>query len=223
MLLCLTLFDDAVLRRILPARLLDLVEARAKHQTPRRAATIAINAVAMLMVFLSLVQMDERFGGSPPGPALAIDDLFEPFHIVSPYGLFSVMTTTRNEIIVEGSDDGEQWREYEFRYKPAELTRRPLWNIAHQPRLDWQMWFAALDDAQRSPWFSRFLERLLENEPSVIALLERNPFPDRPPIYVRAELYDYTYAGNDDHAGRWWNRRLTGLYFPKARLKSKDE
>jgi lipase maturation factor 1 len=99
MLLCLTLFDDAVLRRILPARLLDLVEARAKHQTPRRAATIAINAVAMLMVFLSLVQMDERFGGSPPGPALAIDDLFEPFHIVSPYGLFSVMTTTRNEII----------------------------------------------------------------------------------------------------------------------------
>jgi lipase maturation factor 1 len=95
------------------------MKARAKHQTPRRAATIAINAVAMLMVFLSLVQMDERFGGSPPGPALAIDDLFEPFHIVSPYGLFSVMTTTRNEIIVEGSDDGEQWREYEFRYRPG--------------------------------------------------------------------------------------------------------
>jgi predicted DCC family thiol-disulfide oxidoreductase YuxK len=223
MLLCLTLFDDAALRRILPARLLGLVEARKEGQAPRRVVTILVKAVAVLMVFLSLVQMDERFGGSPPGPALAVDDLFEPFHIVSPYGLFSVMTTTRNEIIVEGSDDGVQWREYEFRYKPGELMRRPPWNIAHQPRLDWQMWFAALDDAQRVPWFSGFLERLLEDEPSVMALLERNPFPDKPPTYVRAELYDYTYAGNDDHAGRWWNRRLAGLYFPKARLETKGE
>jgi predicted DCC family thiol-disulfide oxidoreductase YuxK len=220
MLLCLTLFDDAALRRILPARLLWLARASAQKQSRRRATTIVINAVAVLMVFLSLVQMGERFGGSPPGPALAIDDIFEPFHIVSPYGLFAVMTTTRNEIIVEGSDDGVQWREYEFRYKPGDVERRPPWNIPHQPRLDWQMWFAALDDAQRSPWFSRFLERVLENEPSVIALLKRNPFPDKPPTYVRAELYDYTYPGNDDHsAGRWWNRRLAGLYFPEAHLK----
>ena len=176
--------------------------------------TIFVNAVALLMVFLSLMQMDERFGGDPPGPALAIDALFEPFHIVSPYGLFAVMTTTRDEIIVEGSDDGVQWREYEFRYKPGDLMRRPPWNIPHQPRLDWQMWFAALDDAQRVPWFSRFLERLLENEPSVIGLLERNPFPDKPPTYVRAELYEYSYAGNDHSAGRWWNRRLAGLISP---------
>jgi lipase maturation factor 1 len=150
--------------------------------------------------------------------------MFEPFHIVSPYGLFAVMTTTRNEIIIEGSDDGVRWREYEFRYKPGDVGRRPPWNIPHQPRLDWQMWFAALDDPQRLPWFSRFLERLLENEPSVTALLERNPFPDKPPTYVRAEFYDYTYAGNDDHAaGRWWDRRLTGLYFPAARLKAEGE
>ena len=163
--------------------------------------------------------MDERFGGSPPGSALAIDDLFEPFHIVSPYGLFSVMTTTRNEIIVEGSDDGVQWREYEFRYKPGDLMRRPPWNIPHQPRLDWQMWFAALDDAQRVPWFSRFLERLLENEPSVTGLLERNPFPDKPPTYVRAEFYEYSYAGNDRAAGQWWNRRLAGTLFPQGALE----
>ena len=119
------------------------------------------------MVALSLVQMDERFGGDPPGPALAIDEMVEPFHIVSPYGLFSVMTTKRDEIIVEGSNDGQHWREYEFRYKPGDINRPPPWNIPHQPRLDWQMWFAALDDPQRRPWFSRFLERLLENEPSV--------------------------------------------------------
>jgi predicted DCC family thiol-disulfide oxidoreductase YuxK len=222
MLLCLPLFDDAALRRILPSRLVGL--ARAKSQPPRRAATFVVNAIALLMVALSLAQMDERFGGNPPELALTIDDAFEPFHIVSPYGLFAVMTTTRNEIIVEGSDDGVEWREYEFRYKPGDVERPPPWNIPHQPRLDWQMWFAALDDPQRSPWFSRFLERLLENEPTVTALLERNPFPDKPPTYVRAELYEYTYAGKDDHAaGRWWDRRLAGLYFPKARLKGEGE
>jgi predicted DCC family thiol-disulfide oxidoreductase YuxK len=224
MLLCLPLFDDKALRRILPPRLLGLAQARAKTQPPRRAVTIVVNAAALLMVFLSLVQMVERFGGSPPELALTIDDAFEPFHIVSPYGLFAVMTTTRNEIIVEGSDDGVQWREYEFRYKPGDVERRPLWNIPHQPRLDWQMWFAALDDPQRLPWFSQFLERLLGNEPSVTALLKTNPFPDKPPTYVRAEFYDYTYARDDDHAaGRWWERRLAGLYFPKARLKAKGE
>ena len=222
MLLCLTLFDDAALRRILPARLVGLMPAAA--QPPRRATTIAVNTAAALMVFLSLVQMDGRFGGDPPELAVAIDEAFEPFHIVSPYGLFAVMTTTRDEIIVEGSDDGVHWREYGFRYKPGDVNRRPPWNIPHQPRLDWQMWFAALDDAQRLPWFSRFLERLLENQPSVIALLESNPFADKPPVYVRAELYEYTYAGAAEHtAGRWWNRRLVGLYFPKAHLKLKAE
>ena len=220
MLLCLTLFDDAALRRILPSR---LARTGAKSQTPRRMVTIAVNAIALLMVFLSLVQMDERFGGNPPGPALAIDEMFEPFHIVSPYGLFSVMTTERDEIIVEGSDDGQQWREYEFRYKPGDIKRAPPWNIPHQPRLDWQMWFAALDDPQRIPWFSRFLERLLENEPSVTGLLEKNPFPDKPPTYVRAELYEYTYAGSDHAPGQWWERRLAGLYFPKARLRTQAE
>ena len=222
MLLCLPLFDDASLRRPLPSRVLEFAQARAKNQVPRQAATIAVNAAALMLVALSLVQMDEQFGGSPPALAAAIDDLFEPFHLTSPYGLFAVMTTTRDEIIIEGSIDGVQWREYEFRYKPGDVNRRPPWNIPHQPRLDWQMWFAALDGAEQNPWFSRFLERLLQNEPSVTALLERNPFPDHPPTYVRAELYKYTFAGNDDH-GRWWERRLAGLYFPKAHLKAKGE
>jgi predicted DCC family thiol-disulfide oxidoreductase YuxK len=218
MLLCLPLFDDAALRRILPPR---LAQAGARTPGPRGKVTIAVSAVAALMVALSLVQMDERFGGAPPAPLLAIDGAFEPFHIVSPYGLFAVMTTTRDEIIVEGSDDGVHWREYQFRYKPGDVNRRPPWNIPYQPRLDWQMWFAALDDAQGEPWFSRFLERLLENEPSVIALLKSNPFPDKPPVYVRAELYQYTYARKG--TGRWWDRRLVGLYFPKAHLRLKSE
>ena len=161
-----------------------------------------------------------RFGGSPPEAAQAVDDFIEPLHIVSSYGLFAVMTTERNEIVVEGSNDGAEWREYDFLYKPGDVMRRPRWNIPHQPRLDWQMWFAALDNPRYLPWFTRFLERLLANEPTVTALLERNPFPDKPPIYVRAQFYDYTFAGSEEKAmGRWWDRRLLGLYFSVVELK----
>jgi hypothetical protein len=98
--------------------------------------------------------------------------------------------------------------------------RAPPWNIPHQPRLDWQMWFAALDNPQRLRWFWRFLERLLENEPTVTALLASNPFADKPPLYVRAQFYDYTFAGSEEKAaGQWWDRRLLGQYFPAVHLK----
>jgi hypothetical protein len=102
------------------------------------------------------------------------------------------------------------------------VTRAPLWNIPHQPRLDWQMWFAALDNPRRLRWFWSFMQRLLENEPSVTALLEKNPFAAKPPTYVRAEFYDYTFANSEQKAaGQWWNRRLLGQYFPAVRLKAR--
>jgi predicted DCC family thiol-disulfide oxidoreductase YuxK len=220
MLLCLPLFDDAALQKVLPRRLIRLLPVHAENNAPRRAGTVIVSALALLIVFCSLVQMDERFGRSPPAVAQAVDRLIEPLHIVSGYGLFAVMTTERDEIVIEGSYDGVAWREYEFRYKPGDVARRPRWSIAHQPRLDWQMWFAALDDPRRLPWFWHFLQRLLENEPAVTALLEKNPFPDKPPVYVRAQFYDYTYVGSEEKAkGLWWDRRSLRLYFPMAQLK----
>ena len=185
MLLCLPLFDDAALRSVLPRW---LAEPRPKPTTPRRAVTVAVSAIAVLIVFCSLVRMDQRFGGQPPAFARTITGWVGPFQIVSGYGLFAVMTTQRREIVIEGSHDGIEWHEYEFRYKPGDLMRAPLWNIPHQPRLDWQMWFAALDNPQRLRRFWRFLERLLENEPTVTALLEKNPFADKAPLYVRAQF-----------------------------------
>jgi predicted DCC family thiol-disulfide oxidoreductase YuxK len=220
MLLCLPLFDDAALQKILPRRLIRLLPVRAKNNAPPRAVTVIVGTLALLIVFCSLVQIDERFGGSPPVVAQTIDRLIEPLHIVSSYGLFAVMTTKRDEIVIEGSYDGVEWREYEFRYKPGDVARRPRWNIPHQPRLDWQMWFAALNDPRRLPWFWRFVQRLLENEPTVTALLEKNPFPDNPPVYVRAQFYEYTYADSDEKTkGIWWERRSLGLYFPVVHLK----
>ena len=219
MLLCLPLLDDAALERILPAGLLRRLP-RVQSSPRSRTRSVAVGALAVLIVFCSLVEMDARFGGKPPAFAARVAESVEPFHIVSGYGLFAVMTTERDEIVLEGSYDGIEWREYEFRYKPGDLMRRPRWNIPFQPRLDWQMWFAALDDPNHLRWFGRFLERVLQNEPAVTALLERNPFPLEPPTFVRAKFYDYTYADRAEKArGVWWERRLLGLYFPESRLK----
>jgi lipase maturation factor 1 len=206
---------------VLPQRAVHWLHGRfTVSVTPRRASSLIVGALAVLIVFCSLVQMDARFGGSPPSLPAAIEEWLEPAHIVSGYGLFAVMTTERNEIAIEGSDDGIVWREYQFPDKPGELDRRPPWNIPHQPRLDWQMWFAALEDPRNLNWFPRFLERLLRNEPAVTGLLRVNPFPDSPPRYVRAKFYDYTYATPRQKAqGLWWNRRLLGLYYPQVQLR----
>ena len=222
--LCLPLFDDAALRKLLPPRVLRALPVQVEDGQARRATAVGAGALALLLVFCSLVEMDMRFGGHPPAPAQALDRFIEPLHLVSSYGLFAIMTTKRDEIVIEGSSDGSEWREYEFRYKPGDLARRPPWNIPHQPRLDWQMWFAALDDPRRLPWFWRLLQRLLEDEPSVTRLLQKNPFADKPPVYVRAWFYDYGFAADAAKSrGMWWERQSLGPYFPIVRLDAHDK
>ncbi|MBV8877407.1 MAG: lipase maturation factor family protein [Gammaproteobacteria bacterium] len=222
--LCLPLLDDAALRRMLPARLTPRPAITRPHGPRGRVGRIVVGAVTLLIVFCSLVEMDMRFGGNPPALAQSVDRFFEPLHIVSSYGLFAIMTTRRDEIIIQGSSDGIEWREYEFRYKPGSLNRAPPWNFPHQPRLDWQMWFAALDDPRRLPWFWRLLERLLENEPTVTALLESNPFADAPPTYLRAGFYAYHFSDPAARSrGRWWERQWLRPYFPIVKRKGQDK
>jgi hypothetical protein len=131
-----------------------------------------------------------------------------PFHLANPYGLFRDLTEERPEIIVEGSDDGREWKAYEFRYKPGALAGRPRFVAPHQPRLDWQMWFAALGRQGVERWFAMFCLRLLEGSPPVLDLLAANPFPERPPRYVRALLHDYRFTTREERAatGDWWQR-----------------
>jgi hypothetical protein len=142
-----------------------------------------------------------------------------PFHVTGSYGLFSVMTTSRPEVVIEGSDDGETWSEYGFRYKPGDVGRRPPWVAPYQPRLDWQMWFAALGGPPA--WFVDLLVRLLEGSPDVLGLLATNPFPDAPPRFVRALLYDYEMDAlpAPKTSGTWWRRRRLGLYVPPCSLR----
>jgi predicted DCC family thiol-disulfide oxidoreductase YuxK len=179
-------------------------------------------AFTALILILSLTRMMGTFIGEPPAPLRIIEGFAAPFQIVSSYGLFAVMTTTREEIIVEGSNDGETWLPYEFRYKPGDVRRAPRWVAPHQPRLDWQMWFAALGNYRANPWFVGFTLRLLEGSPEVLSLLEKNPFPGQPPRYVRATAYEYTFtdAGARHRTGAWWNKHEPGrTYLPAIGLR----
>ncbi|HKN08667.1 MAG TPA: lipase maturation factor family protein, partial [Pseudomonadota bacterium] len=218
MLLCIFLFDDAALRRVIPARLQALAQTRMPH--PARTASTIAAVLALLIVPLGVNRIWQAFESADLPVLGALSRIVSPLLIVNPYGLFAAMTTTRPEIVIEGSEDGIAWREYVFRYQPGPLDRRPPWNIPHQPRLDWQMWFAALDGVEASPWFQNLMLRLLEGSPPVLALLEANPFPHHPPRQVRATLYDYRFSDWDTRAasGAWWVREPEGLYFPAVGL-----
>ena len=135
------------------------------------------------------------------------------------YGLFAVMTTTRPEIVIEGSDDGSTWKAYEFRYKAGDVGRRPPWVAPHQPRLDWQLWFAALGHYETEPWFQAFCQRLLAGSPTVLRLLAVDPFHGKPPRLLRAELYQYRFAdAASRRRGAWWTRERVGDYSPVMTL-----
>jgi predicted DCC family thiol-disulfide oxidoreductase YuxK len=220
--LCLVVFDDAALRTALPQSLSAFVERHAKEVHPGEAGMFIVAAFALLTVFVGLVQLRMAFGSGVSDRAMWVANAIAPLRVVNTYGLFAVMTTTRPEIIVEGSDDAVHWSEYGFKYKPGDVMRAPRLNIPHQPRLDWQMWFAALGSATENPWFTRFLERLLENSPDVIALMATNPFPRRPPRYVRALVYDYRFSSPEEkkQTGAWWIRQPRGIYFPPIGLGS---
>lgn len=131
------------------------------------------------------------------------------------------MTTSRPEIIVEGSNDRTTWLPYEFKYKAGDLGKVPKFNEPHQPRLDWQMWFAALGNYEANPWFVNFCVRLLEGSPSVLHLIGKNPFPDEPPKYIRASVYLYSFTNFAERkdTNRWWKREYRGPYIPTLSLK----
>lgn len=148
---------------------------------------------------------------------------FYNFFIVNRYGIFAVMTTKRCEIVVEGSEDGKEWKEYLFPYKPSETNRRPRRISPYQPRLDWQAWFLPFSSYENAPWFQNFLHKLLLNSPTVLSLLRENPFQDHPPKYVRAIVYDYTFTSfaKKRETGCWWERRFIGNYSPTLSLSRK--
>ncbi len=222
--ICVCILDDRdwewlirlVLPRQQPAREQGSVDEtpstpQTRWKWPRRLVVgIAGGAIAMVTATQTLETVAPQF--LIPSELLVFSQWLEPLRSTNTYGLFAVMTTKRPEIIVEGSNDGVTWTPYRFRWKPCELDRRPRFATPHMPRLDWQMWFAALEvERGRIPsWFFRFEQKLLEGSPAVLGLLRENPFPARPPRHVRAQLsfYQFSSPGSRD----WWSRDVLGVF-----------
>ncbi|MBM3226739.1 MAG: lipase maturation factor family protein, partial [Candidatus Tectomicrobia bacterium] len=129
--------------------------------------------------------------------------------------------TSRPEIILEGSNDMQTWVPYAFAWKPGDVYHRPRFVAPYMPRLDWQMWFAALGSAPQHPWLRQLMEGLLQGKPTVAGLLAHNPFPDTPPRYLRAMVYryDFTDVATRRATGAWWRRERQGLYMPVMSLR----
>jgi predicted DCC family thiol-disulfide oxidoreductase YuxK len=215
--LCLLLIDDSVWRRDGATVRYDCL--------PRRSLGEGGSIYAAVVVLVATLPFDawhiySSFQRYPEPPPQLVQRL-ETFRVVNGYGLFRVMTKDRKEIVVEGSADGLDWKPYEFKWKPGEVNRAPGWCQPHQPRLDWQMWFAALGSVRQNPWFVQTVIALLHGKKEVAALFATNPFPDAPPRFVRASLYRYRFTTVEEHrqTGAWWKREEVGEYLPSVSLE----
>lgn len=185
---------------------------------------VAVPIAAWIILFCGAARMPYTFshGWSAPVPVAWVLQTFAPLHIGTNYGLFAVMTVERPEIILQGSMDGRNWETYEFAWKPGDVTRRPRFVAPHQPRLDWQLWFAAMADLRANPWFLRMSHQILKGEEDVLDLLGHDPFDGKPPRYLRAYVYEYEFGtiGDRFKRGRWWKQGLPEPFMPVVSLEN---
>jgi hypothetical protein len=182
-----------------------------RYATYGLAALVALLSVAPVRNMLS--------------PGQVMNTAFNPLQIVNTYGAFGSITKERNEIVIEGTDDQTltdrtTWREYEFKGKPGDPAYRPPLVAPYHMRLDWLMWFAAMGSAQDEPWFSGVILHLLQGDGQLLGLLRVNPFPNHPPLWIRASLYRYRFTTHAERSasGLWWHRERVAEYFPAVRL-----
>src|SRR5437899_4559018 len=212
--LCLLLIDDASIGR----KQATVRDRRYSDQLCSYAAIAVIVVTLPINAWLIFSAFKPR--ARPPHALANLYEQLEAFRIVNGYGLFRVMTKDRCEIVLVGSAEGVEWLPYEFKWKPGDVKRAPGWCAPHQPRLDWQMWFAALERPQENPWLVGLIVRLLQGSQDVNRLLLHNPFPDKPPRYIRAMFYRYRFTTLSElrQTGAWWKRQELREYLPTVSL-----
>ncbi len=210
--ICIPLFDDQALQSLLPKRWVLKAAQRAQQKQTGLSRRIVIGSVAALLLVLSVNPIVNMLS-----PNQIMNTSFDPFHLMNTYGAFGSVGKIRYEIIIQGTQNRElgpntQWKEYEFWAKPGDVQRRPPFIAPYQPRLDWQIWFAAMSTIEREPWLVHLIYKLLQNDPGALRLLAKNPFPDRRPTYIRVELYEYHFTRLGESPGTWWKRKRVDTY-----------
>ncbi|KAG7456157.1 hypothetical protein MATL_G00248770 [Megalops atlanticus] len=191
-------------------------------------AIFSVAAVSMFAISVVPYSFIEYESNSNIWPGvIKMHSAVEQYQLVNSYGLFRRMTGVggRPEVVIEGSMDRVTWTEIEFMYKPGNVSGPPPLVAPHQPRLDWQMWFAALRPQAQSPWFTSLVHRLLQGKRDVVELIQveesQYPFSQQPPAFIRARLYKYWFT--EARAGRplpqhWWTRQYMEDFYPIVHL-----
>ncbi len=217
--LAIFLLDDRFLLQLAPWKW--TAEPTLQNRPASKTGAIAVAAICLTWIgYATTVPLIQMIWTRAPLPTLPVA-LIEPFRIANSYGLFAVMTPHRYEIEFQGSNDGQNWTAYPFRYKPQDIGERPRIYAPYQPRFDWNLWFASLGTWQQYPFVENTELRLLQNEPSVVALFRRNPFGQRPPLMVRAVIWQHWFSTPEQKRAShvWWRREFLGQYAPTVRLR----
>jgi lipase maturation factor 1 len=229
--LCLNVFDDQALKRVPWLGRLQgeanstLAAGSSRSASSNRTSKLLTRLVVGIYLLLTVCASAQAVMGKDylPLGIRALVATAGQFGICGQYALYPVVETRRLELIVEGSDDLVNWQPYQFKYKIGDVHRAPPMVAPYQPRLDWRMRFAALLPVRRSPLVRQFVSCLLAGNPEVLKLLEINPFPAKPPTYIRVDEYVYEFTGFTERLvnGNWWKRSYVGRYFGPVTLSGK--
>ncbi|MDH5672027.1 MAG: lipase maturation factor family protein [Myxococcales bacterium] len=216
---CLSCFDDGLLGRLLPRRLVGLAQAREGSWSDARSRRIGVGLLALLVAVLSLGPIFNMLSSRQ-----AMNTSFDPLHLVNSYGAFGSVGKERNEVVLQGTDatvpdDSAHWADYEFYCKPGDVERRPCLITPYHHRLDWQMWFAALGDYTREPWLLHLIYKLLNGDAGARSLIAHDPFEQKPPRYIRAAFYRYRFTRLGDGSDAFWQRERIGNYLEPLSLR----
>ena len=210
--LCLFLLDDRLIRKILPDFLLP---NEFKQNESNGKSTYILPVFAVLIITSSLtVFLKTATTTKIPEVITQATIIIRSWGIGHDFHVFPTMQTERHELQIEGSYDGTEWKAYQFKYKPGQLANKPKFIVPHQPRLDWMIWFVPGQHPEFMNWFNQFTLKLKQGSPEVLALLEHNPFKQRPPGYIRVQvfLYKFTSAKEKQETGNWWKYKYLGLF-----------
>ncbi|TGE09680.1 lipase maturation factor family protein [Hymenobacter fodinae] len=207
-------FDDGFWARLLPKQLVQRAAAAAEQAEESRPMRTTAWVVTALIAILSI-----QPALNIVSPGQIMNTSFDPFDLVNTYGAFGSVGQERLNVVFEGTmdekpDEQARWKPYLYKGLPVALDQRPPQIAPYQLRLDWQMWFAAMSSPAQYPWTLNLVWKLLHNDPGAVSLFPQNPFPERPPRYIRAVRYRYTYAEPGNAQGRWWNREPVDIWLP---------
>jgi hypothetical protein len=207
-------FDDGFWSKLLPQKLVHKAEAAAGRAQASKSMRIAAWAVTAIIAFLSFQPLANMLS-----PGQLMNYSYDPLDLVNTYGAFGTIGKERLNVVFEGtmdkdSTDKANWKPYIYKGLPVLLDKRPPQIAPYQLRLDWQMWFASMSTPDEYPWTITLMSKLLHNDSNAVGLFANNPFPGKPPRYIRAILYHYWFAKPDNPQGLYWNRERLSVWLP---------